>query len=563
MSRAEIGAEATMRDGAVLRADVYRPDEPGEYPVLLLRTPYGRTPGESESGYHHPSWFADHGYIAVTQDVRGRWGSDGEFVPFLNEAEDGYDTVEWAARLPGADGSVGMYGYSYPGLVQLLAATLRPPSLKAIAPGFTSSQAYDGWIYSHGAVFLGWAMTWALLLAHDTARRARDDELARSVRTAMLRVTEEYWTLPLDDLPVLRDDALPGYWRDWLEHNTYDDYWRRWSIDEDYGRITVPALHFTGWYDGFLRGTVDNYVGMTAVGNAEQRLMIWPWTHEPWAPVWGAEDSGLGFTSADDVHLAWFDRLLKGAAPAGAEAPVRVYMLHDGWRDFAAWPPPGGSAQELFLHSGGSANTRFGDGHLSAEPPGEERADVYTYDPDLPTWSAGGHSCCDEAATPMGPACQEAAEVTKSVLVYTSDVLDADLHLAGAAAVVLHAATTVPDTDWVARLCLVAPDGCSRNLQETLVRARYRNGFTDPEPLAPGEVVEYRLDLGPVGVRVPSGYRLRLDIASSDFPQWDRNLNSGGPVGREGASAARVAVQTVFHDAARPSRLLLPVVDPG
>jgi uncharacterized protein len=237
-----------------------------------------------------------------------------------------------------------------------------------------------------------------------------------------------------------------------------------------------------------------------------------------------------------------------------------VYMLHDGWRDFPAWPPPHARTHELFLHSGGSANTRFGDGRLSTDAPGQERPDVYTYDPDLPTWSAGGHSCCDASATPMGPACQEAAEVTKSVLVYTSDVLDADLHLAGAAAVVLHAASTAPDTDWIARLCVVDPEGCSRNLQETLVRARYRHGFTDPEPLAPGAAVEYRLDLGPVGTRVPRGYRLRLDIASSDFPQWDRNLNSGGPVGREGASAAQVAVQTVFHDSARPSRLLLPVV---
>ena len=261
MSRVEIGAEARMRDGVVLRADVHRPDVPGSYPVLLMRTPYGRTHGQSESGYHHPSWFADRGYVVVIQDCRGRWGSDGDFVPFLDEAQDGYDTIEWAAALPEANGRVGMYGYSYPGLVQLLAATQRPPSLQAICPGFTSSQAYDGWIYSHGAVFLGWALTWALFLAHDTARRQQDDDLLRSVRSALLGVTDGYWTLPLDDLPVQRADALPTYYREWLEHPTHDEYWRRWSIDEDYGRITVPALHFTGWYDGFLRGTVDNYVG--------------------------------------------------------------------------------------------------------------------------------------------------------------------------------------------------------------------------------------------------------------------------------------------------------------
>ena len=292
--------------------DDFCPAQVGRRSFLRHAAPKERTP-QSESGYHHPSWFAAHGYIVVVQDCRGRWASGGEFTPFLNEGEDGYDAIEWAARLPGSSGAVGMYGYSYPGLVQLLAAMERPPSLAAICPGFTSSQAYDGWIYSHGALFLGWALTWAFFLSHDTARRRGDDRALREVRQALLDVEDHYWRLPLDDLRPIRE--MPRYWSDWLEHPTYDDYWKRWSVDAAYERIDVPALHFTGWYDGFLRGTVDNYAGLTAAGRPDQRLIVWPWTHEPWTPVWGSEESDLGFMSADDAHIAWFDRHLKGVEP--------------------------------------------------------------------------------------------------------------------------------------------------------------------------------------------------------------------------------------------------------
>jgi putative CocE/NonD family hydrolase len=558
MTSFEVGGErdveCEMRDGAILRADVHRPVDDGQWPVLLMRTPYGKTHGQSESGYHHPSWFAAHGYIVVVQDCRGRWASGGEFTPFLNEGEDRYDTIEWAARLPGSTGAVGMYGYSYPGLVQLLAAMERPPSLAAICPGFTSSQAYDGWIYSHGALFLGWALTWAFFLSHDTARRRGDDRALREVRQALLDVEHHYWRLPLDDPPIRE---MPRYWSDWLEHPTYDDYWKRWSVDAAYDRIDVPALHFTGWYDGFLRGTVDNYAGVTAAGRPDQRLIVWPWTHEPWTPVWGSEESDLGFMSADDAHIAWFDHHLKGVTEDAP--PVRLYVLHEGWRDYEAWPPPGTTSQELYLRSGGRANSRHGDGALSAEPPQDERPDMYVYDPDLPTWSAGGHSCCDASVTPMGPACQGGAEATKCVLVYTSAPLEQDLRLIGEAELILHVASTALDTDFVARLCVVDEEDCSRNLQEGIVRARYRHGYETPEPLTPDEPLELTIRLGPLGARLKAGWRLRLDIASSDFPQWDRNLNSFGPPGREGATNVKVAVQTVFHDAARPSRLRLPV----
>jgi putative CocE/NonD family hydrolase len=248
--------------------------------------------------------------------------------------------------------------------------------------------------------------------------------------------------------------------------------------------------------------------------------------------------------------------------PSGVfDAPVTAYVLGEGWRDFDGWPPSGSTRQAWYLHSRGRANARFGDGVLSAEPPADEPADVFVYDPLAPVVSAGGHSCCDESLTPMGPRSQEPAEQWGDVLCYTTAPLENDVVLAGDADLTLYAATTARDTDFTARLCLVDPGGGSVNLKEGIVRGRYRDSLADPSPLEPGRVHAFRMGLGPLAVRVPAGHRLRLDVSSSDFPQWDRNLNTGGPLGREPATAAVVARQTVLHDGAHRSCLTLPVLE--
>ena len=555
-----------MRDGVTLYADVYRPAEEGPYPVILMRTPYGKEAAESNFGYTHPSWYARQGYVVVVQDTRGRWTSEGDFYPFRDEAEDGYDTIEWAARLPGADGRVGMYGFSYVGATQLLPAALRPPSLAAICPAFTGSQYYEGWTYKQGALSLAFAASWAAFLALDTAKRRRDDEALAALGTALLGAESWYWSLPLTTWPPLANGDAP-YFYDWLAHPTYDDYWRRWSTDEDYGRLQVPALHIGGWYDVFAAGTVKNFVGMRAgAGDARtreaQKLLIGPWYHMPWQPVgWqGDADAEAGPNVVDDWELRWFDHFLKGRENGVLDSPVTVFVMGDGWRDFDAWPPSSARATDYFLHSDGRANSSLGDGALSMDAPGDEPADVYTYDPDIPQPSLGGHSCCLTAITPMGPACQEEAERTKNVLVYTTAPLERELDIVGDVTVTVYAASTAPDTDFTARLCVVPENGCSTNLLEGIVRARFRDSLTDPTLIAPGEVYEYRIELGPIGARVAAGARLRLDISSSDFPQWDRNLNTGGPPGGEPASAAVVATQVVLHDRAHPSRVTLPVL---
>jgi putative CocE/NonD family hydrolase len=549
------------RDGVTLYADVYRPAANGPHPVLLMREPYNKWTAQSGSGYNHPAWWAAQGFLTVVQDCRGRYRSEGEFVPFVNEALDGYDAVEWAARLPGADGRVAMYGFSYPGATQLLAATERPPSLVAICPGMTSSQYYEGWTYNGGAFALAFAANWASGLAYDTARRGVDDE----TMAALLAATSSadwFAQLPLERLAPLTRANAP-YFYDWLDHPSYDDFWRATAIDEDYGRIAVPALHVGGWYDIFLAGTVANFRGLqegagSADARSRQKLLVGPWQHGPWKPLLGAGDDASPLV-VNEWQLRFLDEVVRGRPSGVFDAPVTAWVLREGWRDLDAWPPGGVAPTRWYLHSGGRANSRFGDGTLSPEPPGDEPPDVFVYDPLAPVSSAGGHSCCDESLTPMGPRAQEGAEQWGDVLCYTSEPLGDDVVLIGDVEVTLHAATTAPDTDFTARLCLVDPDGRSVNLKEGILRARYRDSLAEPSALEPGRVYALGIALGPLAVRVAAGHRLRLDVSSSDFPQWDRNLNTGGPLGREGASAAAVAHQTVLHDRARPSHVTLPV----
>lgn len=553
----------TMRDGVTLFADVYRPRGEGPFPVILMRLPYDKSSAENIC-YADPSWYARHGYLVVIQDNCGRCASEGEFVPFVREAEDGYDTIEWAAGLPGANGRVGMYGFSYAGATQLLPATLRPPSLVTICPAMTASQYYDGWTYNQGALALAFIMSWATQLAGGDARRAKNVTALAQLDAAFAGVQGWHWFLPLRDYPPLAGD-YGGYYREWLAHPTNDEYWRRWSIEADYSRLTTPALHIAGWYDVFLAGSVKNYLGMrdsagTDEARAGQKLVIGPWVHMPWAPV-SASPEGVGPTVVDDLQMRWFDQFLKGEETSVMDAPVSLFVMGaEEWRDYPDWPPPGSEPARWYLHSGGRANSRFGDGVLSPDTPGDEPPDAFTYDPAYPNQSLGGHSCCFGFVSPMGPADQRAAEELNSVLVYTSEPLARPLELIGDVSVTLYAATSAVDTDWTARLCEVHPDGRSINLQEGIVRARYRESLTEPELLAPDRVYEYAVPLGPVGARIAAGNRLRLTIASSDFPQWDRNLNTGGPLFSEDLTRAVVARQTVLHDGGNASHVTLPVV---
>ena len=550
----------TMEDGAVLRADIYRPTGSGPFPVILMRSPYDKTAGQSNFGYTHPTWYARHGYIVVQQDCRGRWSSDGDFYPFRSEATDGYRTIEWAASLPGTTGRVGMYGYSYPGVLQLQAAASRAPHLATICPGFCSHDFYDGWLYDRGAFRLAFAATWSAFLSSDTARRARDRSALEQAWSSRRNARASYWTLPLADYQGL-DPRYAPFFFDWAAHPALDDFWLDQRVD--LSAIAVPGLHVGGWFDAFVRGTIRSFRGIRkeAVEEAtrsSQKLLIGPWMHDPWAPLWDhATDAGP--MAVDDWQLRWFNHFLKDQDTGVLDAPVTAYVLGLGWMDLADWPPPDTHIHTFYLHSEGRANSVFGDGTLTDAMPEHEPPDIYYYDPCAPSMSVGGHSCCSHDVAPMGPADQADHESDPGVLVYTTRPFQTDVGIIGDVSLDLFAASTAVDADFVARLCLVDRAGVSRNVQEGIVRASYHDSLRTRTPIRPSTIIGYHLEIGPVALRVRQGERIRVDIASADFPQWDRNLNSMDDQAAD-LLASVPATQTILHTAAYPSRLNLPLL---
>ena len=556
-----------MRDGVSLNADVYVPEGPGPFPVLLMRSPYNKTQGQ-DSVYAHPSWYARRGYMVVIQDVRGRWTSGGDWYPFEHEAEDGYDTVEWAARLPKANGRVGMYGLSYVGATQLLAAVTAPPHLACVVPGMTASEYYDGWTYRGGALHLAFTESWGVSLAEDAARRRELHALEAELFTSFSAAGLKFGTLPIKEYALLRREGIAPWFFDWLEHPTRDEYWERWSIERRYAQVRVPAFHIAGWYDIFLDGSIRNYRGLRERAAEEaardgQRLLIGPWHHVPWAQVVSGWDFGDEARSRiNEWQLRWFDYWLRGVENGVPDdPPVRIFVMGENrWREEREWPLRRAEAAEWFLHSAGTANSLNGDGALSRERPGEEEPDIFIYDPRAPAMSLGGRSCCRYLVSPMGPADQRPVEIHNGVLVYTTPPLGRDVDVTGPVSAVLFAATTARDTDWTAKLVDVYPDGRAINVADGILRARYRDSLSSPALPAPGTVYEYRVDLGSTSNLFKAGHRIRVEVSSSNFPAYDRNLNTGNGLGDERIGDCVVATQTVFHDSARPSRIILPVV---
>lgn len=558
----------TTGDGAILYADIYRPDVPGRFPALVLRLPYNKRPAQAYV-YAHPIWYARHGYVVVVQDTRGRWRSEGEFYPILNEAVDGFETTEWVASLPFCDGQVGLYGYSYVGMSQLLTASRQPPHLKAVAPAFTGSDHYRGWAYYGGAFCLGLNAWWTMLLAQDTARRRGQETLEQRLSRAAREMPERFWTLPLTNFfPNEELKEVAPYYLDWLAHPTRDEFWHKMSVQDHFDQITVPALHMGGWYDSFIEGTLHNYVGLKAKAGSDQarrhqRLVIGPWYHNPWSQQVGSVDFGPEATNwLDQYQLRWFDYWLKGEDTGLiGEPPVKIFVMGENkWRDEQEWPLVRTRYVDYYLHSHGRANSLNGNGWLSPDRPTDEWPDVYIYDPRDPVPSAGGRSCCVPEISPMGPADQRPIEVRNDVLIYTSEPLEQDLEVTGPVSAELWAVSTAPDTDFTVKLIDVYPNGQSINLCDGIIRARFRESLSHPEPILPGEVYKYVVDVGSTSNLFRKGHRIRVHISSSNFPVYDRNPNTGQWPGQARLSDLQVATQTVFHDSTRLSLVRLPVI---
>lgn len=553
--RLESDVSVTMRDGCVLKADVYYPatDEPA--PALLMRLPYAKELAETNV-YAHPSWFAARGYLVVVQDVRGRGASEGTFEPFLHEADDGYDTVEWVASLPQCSGKVAMYGFSYVGATQLLAASQRPPHLACIVPAHTGIDYFENWTYRSGALQWAFVSYWAYFLSADTAIRDGDLETAERIFNGLTTVSSFFPTLPTSKFPAFPHELAP-YFEAWLTHDTFDDFWKqRGSRPADVPWAT-PAMHIAGWYDIFCDSAFDTYAAIEEKG-VPQRLIVGPWWHMPWSPNLGIRDFGEGAKSrANEWVLEWADTWCREDSPDGFSASVDYFVLGTNeWRKAHTWPPSEAESFILHLDSAGSANSINGDGRLTSTVPDATDADRYIHDPLDPVPSRGGRSCCFSFVSPMGPADQSDVESRNDVLVFSTEPLSERIVIAGPVELTLFASTSAVDTDFTAKLVDVDTSGATSNICDGIVRARYRSGG-DEDFLEPGVVYEFTIRLGNIAAAFEKGHRIRLEVASSNFPAFDRNPGTRQKPHEAAWGDMHRATQTIFHGKEYSSRLTM------
>ena len=553
---------AEMRDGTLLRTDVYRPSGGGRHPVLISRTPYDKSsPNNQETARS----LAAHGYVVLVQDIRGRYRSEGEFRwQFQDNAEtydaqDGYDTAEWAATLPGSDGQVGTWGHSYPAWCSWRMASTRPPSLKAVFAGGISARLLD---LTYGVFETGRRLQWTHNMAIDARRRIGESggPIDRSQADQIWQEVERgkwIWYLPLGNIPDYVFSTLAPLLKKYMMEQNLE----HWSFDDIHQDINVPTCNLTGWYDR-INGTIDQYVGMVRQGpeslRREHRLIVGPWGHSNLEMI--GRQGPLDFGRQVDttyVHevTRWYDSHLKGASNGLAhEPPVKLFIMGaNQWRFEHEWPLARTCYTDYFLHSSGGANTVNGDGQLSTTEPNGEPPDEFTYDPRDPVMSLMG---LDSQSAPRD---QSPLDSRTDVLVYQTQPLEHSIEITGTVEARLWAAASAPDTDFTVKLVDVHPSGRAINLTFGIIRAKYRDGYYTPTLMELRTPYEFVIRLRPTSVELGQGHRLRLDISSSDFPNFDRNHNTGKDFWSD--TELRVAHQTLFHDSIHPSRLVLPLVE--
>lgn len=589
-----------MRDGVHLATDLYLPTWQGKplaekLPAVLLRTPYNKVAW----GTDIVRFFAEHGYLSATQDCRGRFQSDGKFFPFMDDPNDGSDTIAWLARHPRCNGKVAMYGPSYMAWVQFHAATQNPPGLATMIPMHGPTNAYHYSMRCGGALHLG-LLRWILSVAASSQEATRDPEAGRSVSAMMGPKSFLEWAAqipwqrgktPLARLRQYEEAAFQLY----FENNDYTAFWRRpgLAMDEYFGTFPdIPILWVTSWFDWYPRTISDGYQEMVRRGRKNQCLCIGPWTHNNFNTTVGDVNFGnqgskiAGYDDFLRLELAWFDRWMKGDSTADVGPPVRVFMMGGGdgrraangrlnhggrWLYGDAWPPRGVQSTPYYLQEGG---------RLSPQKPSLQPSPrTYRYDPRNAVSSNGR---CIIAYGPaaragfsgMGPRDQIELETLpghgtpgkpiadrSDVLVYQTAPLSAGLCIAGNVTVTLHVSSDAPDTDFFVKLLDVYPPssdyphGYAFPVSEGILRARYRNGFERPQLMKPGEIYRLRFPLEPTANRFLAGHRIRVDVYSSNFPNFDINPNTGDPNKR----CPRIAANTVYQDAIHASFVELPI----
>jgi len=551
----ERGVGFRLSDGVTLVSDHYYPAGDGPWPTLLMRQPYGRDIA-STVVYAHPSWFARRGYNVVIQDVRGRGGSEGAFYPFRHEGRDGAETIAWLRTRAECNGRIGMYGFSYQGATQLLAAAEEPEGLQCIAPAMTACDLYRGWFYHNGALRLASALGWGLQMLKEDARRLGLREASAKLEAAWANVRAQAMHLPYAEHPAITDPELPSYVRDWFEHDVAGEYWSAMDVSERAHRIDVPALHVSGWYDTYLEGSVRGYNLLRGGAKSqrardEQYLLAGPWVHIPWGDRVGEASLGAeALMDTDVLLLRWFDHWLKDAGTFADEPRVRHFAMGAN-RWFGADDSSGEAERVLHLHSGGRAESRKGDGTLTSVAPHEEVPDVFVYDPEVPVAAPGGMQAMS------GVFDQSGLELGNNLLVYTSEPLAEAMHVFGAPRVILYAMTSAGNADITAKLVRVTASGRAEFCCIGIARSSYVFGAR----YEADEVQRWEFRLEPTSTVFAAGERVRLEIAGCAFPLYDRNPSSAVKASEMSPWNWGRSTHTVFHDGERPSVLRLPVIE--
>jgi len=532
-----------MRDGTNLSANIARPKEEGQYPVVLMRTPYGK-PDKKNGDMKR---YAEAGYVMVVQDCRGRGDSEGAWDPFAYDVQDGLDTQAWVGKQPWCNGHIGTAGGSYVGWTQWASAPGASPMLTCAVPVVPFAETFPDLAYYGGAFQLALLMGWGTAVG---GVDLQPDPLQAAFRHLPLQTYGDQFEKPIP------------YLNDWVKHPTYDDYWKQRGIDGRYDEVRIPILNIGGWYDIFSKPVIDTVTQVreksdSPVARENQRVIVGPWTHGVGRQEVGDLDFGPeARRDIGDLQFQWFEYWLKNQETGVQDWPAyQLFIMGENrWRGEQEWPLARTRYTPMYLRGGGKANGSGGDGALSLEHAGEEPADVFTYDPANPVPTTGNNLVGAKA----GPYDQSEVEKRNDVLVYTGTALAEDLEVTGPVKMVLYAASTAPDTDFTAKLVDVHPDGRAFNLCDGIIRARCRKGGNAAEPLVPGAVEQYAIDLWVTSNLFKAGHSVRVEVSSSNFPRFDRNPNSGLPFGTD--TELHTADQTVYHTAQYPSHILLPVI---
>jgi putative CocE/NonD family hydrolase len=540
-----------MRDGVELSANVFLPKAKGKYPVILLRTPYGKGNVEEEGPGHY---YASQGYVYIVQDCRGTGQSKGQWEPVVNEKQDGLDTHKWVLEQGWCNGKLGTLGGSYLGYTQWITAPYVSESVKAMFTVVPLIEWYYNCSYIGGAFQLQTMMGWGSGMVRPTEGEG-----------AGVDWENWDWEKAYRKLPLCRWDENIGFevkWmRDWVGHPSYDEYWAKASMTDSLEDFRVPNITISGWYDLFVKQALDYVPAVREKAKSEKvrrhnYVIVGPWGHGINSVVGKLDYGKEAEIDMDEIQLKWFDHWLKGEETGIEEWPAfRIFVMgHNEWRDEEEWPLARTQYTPYYFHSSGKANSSIGDGKLSEEKPSDELPDMYVYDPDNPVPTHGGCLLFGEA----GALDQSEIEKRKDILVFTSEELKEELEVTGPVKVVLYASSTARDTDFTAKLCDIHPDGRSFNLCDGIIRTRYRESAVSPTLIKGGEIYRYEIDLWATSNVFLAGHRIRVEMSSSNFPRFDRNPNTGHAFGAD--EEVRKATQVIYHDAERTSHIVLPVI---